>query len=118
MAYMAHTGDPRSAALASYANAMINTYARGITTKPRGATDSDKQHLREVVDPYWSTGTMGGRGQRNTERIGIAHQSVMKGRNQIDVNYGFGHDPDPADVAGAQAAIARGAPERPDHPPL
>ena len=105
--FMAATGKPQPAALASYANAMINTYARGITTNPRGPTDSDKQHLRDVVNPYWSQGQWDAGVQAIQNELQVAHEAVGKSRNQIDVNYGFGHEPDPADVAGAQAAFAR-----------
>ena len=109
--FMAATGDPRSAALASYANAMINTYARGITTNQRGPTDSDKQHLRDIVNPYWSKGQWEAGVQAIQNELDIAHAAVGKNQNRIDVNFGFRHEPDPADVAGARAAIARGAPK-------
>ncbi len=108
---MANTGDPRSAALASWANAMINTYSRGITTRSQGPTNADKQHLRDIVDPYWSKGQWEAGANAITGELAIARAAGMKNQNRIDVNYGFGHDPNPADVAGAQAAIARGAPK-------
>ncbi len=106
---LAQTGDPRSAELASYANALINTYARGISTRPQGATDSDKEHLREVVNPYWSRGQWEAGARAIMNELGVAHSAIGKNQNRIDVQFGFGKNADPNDVAGAKAAIGRGA---------
>lgn len=50
-----NTGDPNQAALAASLNSLVNVYARAIN--PRGVpTVSDKQHAREIINSYMSSG--------------------------------------------------------------
>ncbi len=106
---LAQGGDPRSASLASYANALINTYSRGISVRGQGPTDADKQHLRDIVDPYWSKGQWEAGAQAIENELGIAHAAVGKNQNRIDVQFGFGKEADPNSLTNAKGAIAKGA---------
>lgn len=107
--WLAQTGDPRVASLASFMNALTNTYSRAITTNPRGPTVSDKEHLRDVVNPYWSNGQWDAGAQAIVKEMEIAQESNRVQINKLNSQYGFGKDADPNDVAAAKAAIAKGA---------
>lgn len=107
--FQAQTGNPATAELASYMNAMINTYSRGISSRGQGPTVQDKNHLAEVISKYWSAGQWESGTQAIINELGVANDAIHKNQNRIDVQYGFGKPAAPADVAAARGALAKGA---------
>ncbi len=94
--WQAETGNPASAEAASYMNALINTYARGVAPsggQGGGATVNATEHLREVVNPYWSKGQLAAGGAAVMNELNIANNAIKTNGNEINVRYGFGKDP-------------------------
>lgn len=107
--FQAQTGNPATAELASYMNAMINTYSRGISSRGQGPTVYDKNHLAEVISKFWSAGQWEAGTKAIINELGVANDAIHKNQNRIDVQYGFGKKAAPADEASARAALAKGA---------
>lgn len=107
--FASQTGNPATAELSSYMNAMINTYSRGISSRGQGPTVSDKNHLAEVLSKYWSAGQWDAGTKAVINELGVANDAIHKNQNRIDVQYGFGKKAAPEDEAAARQAISRGA---------
>lgn len=117
--WQAQTGNPASAEAASYMNALINTYARGVAPsggQGGGSSVNATEHLREVVNPYWSKGQLEAGANAVMKELNIANNAIKANNNEINVRYGFGKDPSQAPapqgggtwLAQAQAAIKAG----------
>lgn len=104
------TGDPNVVQLGQRINALANVYARAISTRAQGPTDSDKEHFREVLKKNWNPAQIATAGQTLASEIKAAHDSVPIEANKLKVQFGLADKTPPEMAAQAKDAIARGAP--------
>jgi len=109
MAFKTKTGNPDAIAAGNYLNTLANVYARAISTRPQGPTDSDKEHFREVLQKSWNPAQIAEAGVALNNEIKAAHDSVFTQGNRLKVQFNLADKAPAVMIAQAKDAIKRGA---------